>query len=274
MTRRGHLPTGSAVAGGGCQLCQPAAAPVAKLLIAIIIVLLWLVIPAYGHRYNTYCRSGNCWMHSHDTMHNRGYQHDSRGNWYNPKEQNKSVTPPIAEKDEAFAPTPQPIVDAMLKLANLQPTDKVYELGCGAKAPFALTAAKQYGCQAVGIEIDEQLAKQAQRNSQVVGAKVRIVQGDCREAPLDDADVVCLYLYDDLIRELPNIFKARCVVSYSHQIPGVPQKRYLVGGEPVYCWVNPFFRLRVTKDPCVGCAPGRASASTRHAGTQPLSSTE
>ena len=55
--------------------------------------------------------------------------------------------------DVVYVPTPQPVVDAMLALANVKKTDVVYDLGSG-DGRIVITAAQKYGARGVGIELD------------------------------------------------------------------------------------------------------------------------
>ena len=55
--------------------------------------------------------------------------------------------------DVPFLESPQPVVEAMLKLADVQAGDTVYDLGSG-DGRIVITAAARYGCEAVGLELD------------------------------------------------------------------------------------------------------------------------
>ena len=61
-------------------------------------------------------------------------------------------------------PTPQPVVDAMLKMANVTDKDVVYDLGCG-DGRIPITAAQKYGARGVGIDIDPVRIKEADENA-------------------------------------------------------------------------------------------------------------
>src|SRR5262245_28768756 len=54
--------------------------------------------------------------------------------------------------DVAFVTTPDVIVNRMLELAEIQPGDVVYDLGCG-DGRIVVAAAKKYGVKGVGFEI-------------------------------------------------------------------------------------------------------------------------
>src|SRR3546814_16441480 len=62
---------------------------------------------------------------------------------------------PSREPDVIYVPTPQPVVDAMLKLAEVKQGDVLYDLGSG-DGRIPITAAKTYGTRAGGIDIAPQ----------------------------------------------------------------------------------------------------------------------
>ena len=61
-----------------------------------------------------------------------------------------------AAPDVVYVPTPQPVVDAMLQLAQVTSNDVVYDLGSG-DGRIVILGAQKYGAQAVGIELDPKL---------------------------------------------------------------------------------------------------------------------
>ena len=67
------------------------------------------------------------------------------------------------EPDVIYVPTAQGVVDRMLELAEVKKTDLVYDLGCG-DARIVITAAKKYGCKAVGYDIDPLRIADSNRN--------------------------------------------------------------------------------------------------------------
>src|SRR5262245_24835670 len=71
--------------------------------------------------------------------------------------------PALRSPDVIFVPTPQEVVDAMLKLAKVTKNDVVYDLGSG-DGRIPITAAKTYGARGVGIDIDPQRIKEAAEN--------------------------------------------------------------------------------------------------------------
>jgi len=94
-----------------------------------------------------------------------------------------------------FVATPLPVVKQMLTLAELKPGDIIYDLGCG-DGRVVIMAAQDFGARAVGVEMREDLAKQAMGKVSELGleGRVKIVQGDMFKVDLSQANVVTLYL--------------------------------------------------------------------------------
>jgi SAM-dependent methyltransferase len=101
--------------------------------------------------------------------------------------------------DVPFVPTTPEAVQAMLKLANIQKTDVVYDLGCG-DGRIVIAAAKDFGAHAVGIDIDPQRIAEARENARKAGVEnlVRFEENDLFEADIHEATAVTLFL-------LPNV---------------------------------------------------------------------
>lgn len=100
-----------------------------------------------------------------------------------------------ATPDIHFVPTPDSVVDAMLKLAGVGATDVVYDLGAG-DGRIVIAAAREYGAHGVGVELDPDLVKKARERAQKAGVsdKVSFIQGDLFKSDLSQATVVTLYL--------------------------------------------------------------------------------
>jgi predicted RNA methylase len=114
----------------------------------------------------------------------------------------------------------------MLIAAGLKPGETLYDLGSG-DGRIVITAARQFGARAIGVEISEPLVRESTENIRRAGleGRARIVQGHLLEVDLSDADVVTLYLLTSSNDQLkPNLEKylkpgAR-VVSHDFQIRG------------------------------------------------------
>jgi len=91
--------------------------------------------------------------------------------------------------------TPQVVVVEMLRLAQVTPSDVVYDLG-SSDGRIVITAAQEFGARGVGLEIEPDLVAQAERNARraKVADRVRFVQQDIFEADLSEATVVTIYL--------------------------------------------------------------------------------
>ena len=151
---------------------------------------------------------------------------------------------PLRRPDIHWVPTPPAVVDAMLKLADVKPSDVVYDLGCG-DGIIVTTAAQKYGAKAVGIDIDPQRVKEATERAQKMGVsdKVKIVQADLFEADIKEATVVTLYLLQSLnIKLMPKLKQelkpGTRIVSQSFNMGDSwpPEKTVEVDGRPVYLW--------------------------------------
>jgi tRNA A58 N-methylase Trm61 len=101
--------------------------------------------------------------------------------------------------DVIYYPTPPETVAEMLRLANIQSGDLLYDLGSGdGRIPIA--AAKQFGIRAVGIEIDPKLITEAESNARTAGVDqlVRFRNEDMFRINVSEATVVTLYLSEKL----------------------------------------------------------------------------
>jgi len=83
----------------------------------------------------------------------------------------------------------------MLTLAELKPGELIYDLGCG-DGRVVITAVQEFGAQAIGVEMREDLVKQALNKVSELGldGKVKIVHSDLFKVDISPADVVTLYL--------------------------------------------------------------------------------
>ncbi len=108
-----------------------------------------------------------------------------------------------------YVPTPEEVVEEMLKMARVNKNDVLYDLGCG-DGRIVITAAKKYGCRGVGIDIDPQRIKESRENAvkEGVSDKVQFYQMDLFEADISEATVVTLYLLSKVnLRLRPKLFK-------------------------------------------------------------------
>lgn len=148
--------------------------------------------------------------------------------------------------DIFFLGTPQPVVDAMLELADVKPGDVLYDLGSG-DGRIPITAAKRYGIRAVGIEIDPELVAEARGNARKAGVAhlVSFVERDLFLADFGEASVVTLYLLDRINLQLrPKLLRDLAPGSriVSHQF-GMgdwrPEATRSIGRSDIHLWRVP-----------------------------------
>lgn len=94
-----------------------------------------------------------------------------------------------------YVPTPQVVVDQMLRFANVSAQDFVIDLGSG-DGVIVLTAATKYKASGMGVDIDANLVKLSNDTAQKLGVadRARFVQLDVFKADLGKASVLTLYL--------------------------------------------------------------------------------
>jgi trans-aconitate methyltransferase len=153
---------------------------------------------------------------------------------------------PLHTPDVIYVPTPEAVVDAMLKLAEVQKADVVYDLGCG-DGRIVATAAKNYGVKAVGIDIDPQRIAEATETVKKAGVSnlVTLRNEDLFDADIKEASVVTLYLLTSLnLRLRPKLLQelkpgSRIVSQTFDMGDWQPEKTETVEGRNIYLWRVP-----------------------------------
>jgi predicted RNA methylase len=125
-----------------------------------------------------------------------------------------------------FVPSPLPVVQRMLKLADLKAGEVLFDLGAGDGRTVTMAATK-FGARAVGVELREDLAKKALSTIHDNGLadRVTIVNGDMFNVNLSSADVVFLYLTTSANEKIKPKLEAELkkgvrVVSHDYEIVG------------------------------------------------------
>ena len=119
------------------------------------------------------------------------------------------IAPPTRKPDVAYVPTTNEAVEAMLKLANVQESDVVYDLGCG-DGRIVIAAAKNRRARGVGVDIDPVRVRESIENAKRAGVeqRVRFEQNDVFEADIREATVVTLFLLPELnLKLLPKLLR-------------------------------------------------------------------
>lgn len=148
--------------------------------------------------------------------------------------------------DVIFVPTPQEVVEDMLRLANVQKGDVLYDLGSG-DGRIAITAARKYGIKATGIDIDPERIREASANAKKAGVThlVQFRQENLFTADFRDATVITLYLLPDLnVKLRPKLWNelkpGTRIVSHQFEMGAwKPEKRLESNGRTIYFWTVP-----------------------------------
>lgn len=147
------------------------------------------------------------------------------------------------KKPVPFVPTPMPVVYRMLDLAGVEEGETVVDLGCG-DGRILFAAAEEYGARAVGYEIRPSLITHIRQSVKArrLDDLVQVVRKDLTKAPIENADVITLYLTSDLLGQIrPQLEKAiqrgARVVSHGFKIPGlIPSEAEKKAGKIIYLY--------------------------------------
>jgi len=149
----------------------------------------------------------------------------------------------LRKPDVFYVPTPQPVVEAMLEMANVTAKDVVYDLGCG-DGRIPITAAQKYGARGIGIDIDPQRIAEANENAKAAGVtgRVTFLNQDLFTSDFTEATVVTLYLLpslnEKLIPQLKALKPGTRIVSHAFDMgmSWPPEARREVAGKSIYYW--------------------------------------
>ncbi len=148
--------------------------------------------------------------------------------------------------DVIYVPTPQELVEDMLRIADVKKGDVLYDLGSG-DGRIAITAARKYGIRATGIDIDPDRIAEARENAKKAGVSrlVEFRREDLFKADFRDATVVTLYLLPELnLRLRPRLWSelkpGTRIVSHQFDMGDWPPEKTLdVNGRTVHFWTVP-----------------------------------
>jgi tRNA G37 N-methylase Trm5 len=146
-----------------------------------------------------------------------------------------------------YVPTPENVVEAMLKLADVKKDDIVYDLGSG-DGRLVITAVKKFGARrGVGVDIDPERVRESNENAQKAGVtdRVKFLEQDLFETDIREATVVTLYLLPEVnLRLRPKLLSdlkpGTRIVSHRFDMGDwKPDKTEHVGDRVIYYWVVP-----------------------------------
>ncbi len=166
----------------------------------------------------------------------------------NTQAQDKGYTPSVGQegKDVIWVPTPESLVQKMLDMAKLTPTDVHFDLGSG-DGRTVIAAAKR-GTKAIGIEYNPDMVELSKRNAQkegaTVAARAEFIRGDIFETDFSKANVLTLYLLPSLNLKLrPTILNMKPgtrVVSHAFTMDNwQADQTETVEGRTAYLWIVP-----------------------------------
>ncbi len=148
--------------------------------------------------------------------------------------------------DVIYVPTPQAVVDRMLEMAEVKPTDFVIDLGCG-DGRMVITAAEKYGARGYGVDIDPDRIHEANQNAQQAGVtdKATFKIADLFQEDISKATVMTMYLLTDInLRLRPKILDGlkpgSRIVSHAFSMGDwEPDQQDAVDGRNIYFWYVP-----------------------------------
>ncbi len=157
--------------------------------------------------------------------------------------------------DVVYVPTPQVVVDEMLRMARVGPNDYIIDLGSG-DGRIVITAAKKLGARGLGVDLDTYLLKiaNAAARKEGVAERANFIEQNLFETDLSPATVITTYLLPEMNQKLrPKLLQLKPgtrVVAHDYamgdwdpdeeKILLVPEKTV---GDPgksyIYFWVVP-----------------------------------
>ena len=151
-----------------------------------------------------------------------------------------------AGKDVIWVPTPNALIDRMLRMANAGPTDRVVDLGSG-EGRIAIAAARDFKvASAIGIEYNPAMVAVSNRaaTEQGVAQRVKFIEGDIFATDFSDATIITMYLLPSLnLRLRPillNMKPGTRLVSHAFTMDDwQPDDRAEVEGQSAYFWIVP-----------------------------------
>jgi hypothetical protein len=113
-------------------------------------------------------------------------------------------------KDVVWVPTPQTLVNKMLEIAKVTPSDFLIDLGSG-DGRTVITAAKM-GISAIGIEYNPDMVELSKKNAAEAGVadKTQFIKTDLFEYDFSRATVITMFLLPDInLRLRPKLFEMK-----------------------------------------------------------------
>jgi hypothetical protein len=165
-----------------------------------------------------------------------------------------------AGKDVIWVPTPDELVERMLRMTQTTANDYVMDLGSG-DGRTVIAAAKKFGATAMGIEYNPEMVTLSQRNAQREGvtAKATFMKADLFETDFSKATVITMYLLPSINAKLKpkllNLKPGTRIVSHAFDMEDwQPDQADSFDGRRAMLWIVPAkvagsWKLRIGSDP-------------------------
>lgn len=152
----------------------------------------------------------------------------------------------LHDLDVPYVPTCRDVVRAMLEMGRVNKNDLLFDLGCG-DGRIVVSAAKQYGARAIGVDLNPDRIKEARANAKKakVEDKVDFLQGDLLKFDFSLATVVTMYLLPGINlklrpRLLSELQPGTRILSHDFNMGDwKPDKKQRVGEATIYMWTVP-----------------------------------
>ena len=148
-------------------------------------------------------------------------------------------------KDVIWVPTPDALVDRMLRMANVTPKDFVMDLGSG-DGRIAIAASKTFNARAMGIEYNPDMVVLSNQSAarEGVAEMVKFVKADIFETDFSQASVITMYLLPSLnVKLRPKLLDMKAgtrIVSHAFDMgEWVADETANVEGRSAYLWIVP-----------------------------------
>jgi hypothetical protein len=180
-------------------------------------------------------------------------------------------TPSVGQegKDVIWVPTPQALVERMLTMAEVKPTDFVVDLGSG-DGRTVITAVKKFGARALGLEYNADMVELSRRNAEKEGVsdRAQFQRTDIFTTDFSNATVVTMYLLPSLNLKLRptllNMKPGTRVVSHAFSMDNwTPDETADVEGRTAYLWIIPAKVEGNWRVEVAGAAQGRYDLNLR-----------
>lgn len=139
-----------------------------------------------------------------------------------------ALATPAEAIDTRHAPTPHSQVAIGLDLLEMTPNDMIADFGSGDGRVLVAAVEQHSAKKAIGVEIDADRAAEARRRVDHWGLsdRVEVITGNAITTDVV-ADVAYVYLYPEVLTPMADkLRRYRRVVSYRHQVPGLPMTQH------------------------------------------------